>query len=255
MSKWSFFSVLFGWTVFLVTLPQSSVEVSLYIEFLIATSIFTCHFMNWKLPGFPKVILLFCLFSLAVNIRIVGISVSSIINENEGDYIIKLFHINLFFNWIGQMVISVVLLVLDFLIVVKGAARIAEVIARFTRDTLNNRIFDIQSRLNEQKISGEEAMRQKGIVYEEVNHASDFDGAMKFLADSVMVTTFLVFVVLAVRILTGIFKGRMPFMDAFTSSTPMFFWNVIVFMIPQIMVGIASACHDVEMFQLKKCLV
>lgn len=179
---------------------------------------------------------------------------SSICNENEGDYIIKLFHINLCFDLIGQMVISVVLLVLDFLIVVKRAARIAEVIARFTLDTLNNRIFDIQSRLNEQKISEEEAMRLKRLVYEEVNHVSDFDDAMKFLADRVKVTIFLVFTVFDVRILTGIFKGKMSFMDACTSSMPMFFWNVITFTIPQIMVGITSACYDAEMFQVKKCL-
>lgn len=248
MSKLSFLVLLLVWTVCLVTVPKSAVEIFLYIELLAATGIFTCHFMDWKLPGFPKLILLFSLFSIAVNMRIAGINLESVINKDEGDYIVKLFRINLGLDWIGQLVISLVLLALDLLVVVKGAARVAEVTARFTLDAMNSRIFDIQNRLNKQEFSEEEAERQKILVSEEIDRVSYFDGTMKFMSGCVKCTILLLLVILIGGILAGMFVNKMSITDALSMNMSLFFSYVIAFTVPQIIVGLSTVYNYAEVF-------
>ena len=225
--------------------PKPAVKVCLCIEFWFASFIFISRFMKWKLPNFSRVILLFSLFSLAINIRTVGITLDAVINKNGGEYVAQMFQNDSICNFVCRIINALIFIFLDLSIAVKGATRIAEINARFTLDAMNNKIFDIQNSLNKQEISEEEADRQKKLIREEVDHANDLDGAMKFLSGSVKCTMLLLLVALVGGILAGIFLNKMPITDAVSMNMMVFFSNAISFSVPQIMVGIA-ALFEVE---------
>ena len=88
-------------------------------------------------------------------------------------------------NIVIGFVIFIILIVVQVLVVTKGAGRVSEVAARFSLDSMNQKMFDIDNRLNSGAIDEQEAERLKTAIRKEIDFYSNMDGSSKFVSGNV----------------------------------------------------------------------
>ena len=88
-------------------------------------------------------------------------------------------------------IIFIIIIVVQVVVVTKGATRVSEVAARFTLDSMNNKMFNIQNELNSGAITEEEAKKQKDDLQKENAFYSSMDGASKFVSGNVKAGIFI----------------------------------------------------------------
>ena len=161
---------------------------------------------------FPRIILLQTLFSLAINI-----SSTRLILAGEGtgaqflagqSAMVKAFADIVAGNDIViGFVIFIILIVVQVLVVTKGAGRVSEVAARFSLDSMNQKLFDIDNRLNSGAIDETEAEALKESVRKDIDFYSNMDGASKFVSGNVKAGIFIT----VVNLIGGIIMGTTDF--------------------------------------------
>ncbi|MBD3334568.1 MAG: flagellar biosynthesis protein FlhA, partial [Candidatus Eisenbacteria bacterium] len=124
-----------------------------------------------KFAVFPTVLLLITLFRLSLN---VATTRQILLNAYGGKVIGAFGSFVVGGNYAVGLVVFVILVAIQFLVVTKGAGRIAEVAARFTLDAMPGRQMAIDADLNAGLIDDREARRRR----EEINRQADFYGAM-----------------------------------------------------------------------------
>ena len=119
-------------------------------------------------------------------------------------------------NLVVGAIIFIILLAVQFLVITKGATRVAEVAARFTLDGLPAKQMTIDNSFSSGSITEEEAMKRKGELQQEVDFFGAMDGASKFVQGNVQVGLLIVLVNATAGIVVGmIFHG----LDAATAAT------------------------------------
>ena len=136
---------------------------------------------------FPSILLVVTLLRLALNIastRVVllnghtGTSAAGNVIEAFGDFVVG-------GNYAVGFVIFAILVIINFVVVTKGAGRISEVTARFTLDAMPGKQMAIDADLNAGLIDQEEALRRREDVAREADFYGAMDGASKFVRGDV----------------------------------------------------------------------
>ena len=110
------------------------------------------------------------------------------------------------FMYIINIIVAVTLLALSYHFVIKRGTKAAEVTARFALDTMNQRFFDIDNKLNSGLISEEEAEQQKEKVRQDIDFFSNLDGSSRFLAGNMKALIFIYVISIAGGCLVGVFQ-------------------------------------------------
>ena len=138
---------------------------------------------------FPRVILLQTLFSLAINISSTRLILTGNFRngaiQGQSAMVQAFSRIVAGNNLVVGFVIFIILIVVQVLVVTKGAGRVSEVAARFSLDSMNQKLFDIDNRLNSGAINEEEAERLKAEVRRDIDFYSNMDGSSKFVSGNV----------------------------------------------------------------------
>ncbi|MBQ1832366.1 MAG: FHIPEP family type III secretion protein, partial [Treponema sp.] len=136
--------------------------------------------------------------------------------------------------------------------------RVSEVSARFTLDSMNNKMFDIQNELNSGAITEEEAAKRKEQIRREVDFYSAMDGASKFVSGNVKAGIFITIVNLVGGIITGVIGGA-DVGEAFKSYANLTIGDGLMSQLPALMLSFAtgilvtgSSADEVIGDQLKK---
>src|SRR3546814_511304 len=128
--------------------------------------------------SFPSVLLLTTLFRLALSIAITR----SILLNAEGGHIVETFGTMVAGgNLVVGLVVFLIITVVQFIVVAKGAERVAEVAARFTLDAMPGKQLSIDSDLRSGLIDKDEARRKRRHLEVESQLPGSLDGAMKFV--------------------------------------------------------------------------
>jgi type III secretion protein V len=128
--------------------------------------------------SFPSVLLLTTLFRLALSIAITR----SILLNAEGGHIVQTFGSMVAGgNLVVGLVVFLIITVVQFIVVAKGAERVAEVAARFTLDAMPGKQLSIDSDLRSGLIDKDEARRKRRHLEVESQLHGSLDGAMKFV--------------------------------------------------------------------------
>ena len=98
----------------------------------------------------------------------------------------------------------IVVIVVQVLVVTKGAGRVSEVQARFSLDSMNQKMFDIDNRLNSGAINEEQAELLKAAIRRDIDFYSNMDGSSKFVSGNVKAGIFITVINLIVGIIFGI---------------------------------------------------
>lgn len=186
---------------------------------------------------FPTVILILTLYRLALSVG----STRLILSRGEGGRVIEAFGgFVIGGNYAVGIVIFLILIAINFIVITKGAGRVAEVAARFTLDAMPGRQMSIDADLNAGLIDDAEARRRR----EEISREADFYGAMDGAAKFVRGDAIAGLLITAIDILGGIFIGvvqrGMPFGNAASLYTMLTIGDGLVSQIPALIVSTAA---------------
>lgn len=165
--------------------------------------------------SFPRVVLLVTLFGLAINVASTRnilmnpVSLSGIMT-GQSEMVQAFANIVAGDNVIIGFIIFIILIVVQVLVVTKGADRVSEVSARFTLDSMNSKMFVIQNQMQSGSITEDEANLKIAQLRQEIDFYSAMDGSSKFVSGNVKAGIFITVVNLVGGMITGIMAGLSP---------------------------------------------
>src|SRR5690606_31334450 len=183
--------VAFGLILILgvMIVPVSPFMMDLFIAFTLAASIMILLLSVYAskpldFSTFPAVLLIITLFRLSLNVASTrnilmgggteGAGAAGEIIQAFGEYVVG-------GNFAVGIIIFVIFVVINFIVITKGAGRVAEVAARFTLDAMPGKQMAIDADLNAGLINDEQAKARRKEVAEEADFYGSMDGASKFV--------------------------------------------------------------------------
>ncbi|HAL06542.1 flagellar biosynthesis protein FlhA [Brevundimonas diminuta] len=191
---------------------------------------------------FPTVLLVSTLYRLGLNLASTRLILS---NGQEGHdsagKIIQAFgELMMGGNFIIGVIIFAILLVVNFVVITKGATRIAEVSARFTLDSMPGKQMAIDADLSSGLINEEQAKLRRKELEQESTFFGAMDGASKFVRGDAVAGLIITFINVIGGLLIGILQHGMPAMEAANTYVQLTVGDGLVTQIPAIIVSVAA---------------
>ena len=215
-------------------------NISLSIVILLA-SIYSRRPLDFA--AFPTVLLAATLLRLALNIastRVVllhghsGPSAAGEVIHAFGSFVIG-------GNYAVGFVVFAILVIINFVVVTKGAGRISEVSARFTLDAMPGKQMAIDADLNAGILTQEEARKRRAEVTQEADFYGAMDGASKFVRGDAMAGILIVFINIIGGFVIGVAQHSMSMSEAVRVFTLLTIGDGLVAQIPGLLLAVASA--------------
>ena len=193
---------------------------------------------------FPRVILFQTMFSLGINISSTRLILTGKMQGgtllNQSDMVKSFARIVAGNNLVVGFVIFIILIVVQVLVVTKGAGRVSEVAARFSLDSMNQKLFDIDNRLNSGAIDEDQAEVLKAAVRRDIDFYSNMDGSSKFVSGNVKAGIFITVVNLLGGFLVGMIMNRMSFSDALNTYSSLTIGDGLTSQLPSLIISFAT---------------
>ncbi|MGI6083375.1 MAG: flagellar biosynthesis protein FlhA, partial [Limnochordia bacterium] len=153
-----------------------------------------------ELSAFPSLLLLLTLFRLGLNVS----STRLLLLRGYAGQLIQAFgQFVIGGNYVVGFVVFLILVVIQFIVITKGAERVAEVAARFTLDAMPGKQMSVDADLNSGIMTQEQARRRRQEIQQEANFYGAMDGASKFVKGDAIAGL----VITAINILGGLAVG------------------------------------------------
>lgn len=193
---------------------------------------------------FPRIVLLQTLFSLAINISSTRLILTGDFSNGtlQGQSaMVKAFaNIVAGNNIVIGFIIFIIIIVVQVLVVTKGAGRVSEVAARFSLDSMNQKLFDIDNRLNSGAINEAEAERMKDAIRREIDFYSNMDGSSKFVSGNVKAGIFITVVNLVGGFIIGMVMNGMDFQTALKTYSTLTIGDGLTSQLPSLIISFAT---------------
>ena len=190
-----------------------------------------------ELAAFPSIILLGTMFRLVLSIA----STRLILAKGEAGEVIHAFGT---FVTGGNMVVGgvifLIITIVQFLVITKGAERIAEVAARFALDAMPGKQMVIDGDFNQGLISPEEAQKRRDDLQRESNLFGSMDGAMKFVKGDTLAGIIIVIINIVGGLLIGVIQQQMPLADAVQKYTVLTIGDGLASQLPSLLMSISA---------------
>jgi flagellar biosynthesis protein FlhA len=196
-----------------------------------------------EFSSFPTLLLLVTLYRLSLNVattRIIllrgseqGTSAAGKVIHAFGEFVVG-------GNYAVGIVVFAILVVINFVVITKGAGRVAEVSARFTLDALPGKQMAIDADLNSGGINEEEARRRRSEIAREAEFYGAMDGASKFVRGDAVAGILIVFINVIGGIVIGTLQRGMSIADAAQTFTLLTIGDGLVAQIPALIVSTAA---------------
>lgn len=190
-----------------------------------------------ELAAFPTIILLGTMFRLVLSIA----STRLILAKGEAGEVIHAFGT---FVTGGNMVVGgvifLIITVVQFMVITKGAERIAEVSARFALDAMPGKQMTIDADFNAGLISPEEAVKRREDLQRESSLFGSMDGAMKFVKGDTMAGIIITIINIVGGLIIGCMMQQMPVADAVSKYTILTIGDGLASQVPSLLMSIAA---------------
>ncbi|MCU5784272.1 flagellar biosynthesis protein A [Alcanivorax balearicus MACL04] len=231
----------------MLILPLPPFALDLFFTFNIAlavmvllVSMFTLNSLDFS--AFPSVLLFTTLMRLSLNVastRVVlmdgheGGDAAGKVIEAFGQFLVG-------GNFAVGLVVFLILVVINFVVITKGAGRIAEVGARFTLDAMPGKQMAIDADLNAGLIGEEEARRRRADVAKEADFYGSMDGASKFVRGDAVAGLVIMVVNVLGGLLIGMLQHDMSFAEAGRTYALLTIGDGLVAQIPALVISTAA---------------
>lgn len=233
-------SVILILVIMIMPIPTAIMDLFLAISISLSVIVLLVAFYTLKpleFAVFPGMLLMLTLFRLSLNVAstrlILSKGYAGNLIEAFGSFVVQ-------GNFVIGIIIFAVLVIINFIVITKGAGRIAEVSARFTLDAMPGKQMAIDADLGAGLITDDEAKKRR----EDVSRESDFygamDGASKFVRGDVIAGLLITFINIIGGLIIGTMQQGMSVMDAAEKYTLLTVGDGLVSQIPSLLISTAS---------------
>lgn len=215
---------------FNITLAILILIISLYTDKAVEFSIF------------PSLLLATTLFRLSLNVASTRLI---LLHGNEGmnaaGSVIKAFgQFVVGGSFVVGLVIFIILVIINFIVITKGAGRIAEVAARFTLDAMPGKQMAIDADLNAGLIDEDEARRRRDAISDEATFHGAMDGASKFVRGDAIAGIIITLINIGAGFIIGVMQKGMPMAEAAQNYTILTIGDGLVGQVPALIISTAA---------------
>jgi len=226
----------------LLVLPLPTVFLDLFLALSIASSLVVLLVALYAerpldFSSFPSLLLILTLYRLALNVS----STRLILGRGEAGKVIGSFgQFVIGGNYAVGVVIFLILVGINFIVITKGAGRVAEVAARFTLDAMPGRQMSIDGDLSAGLIDDAEARRRREEVSQEADFYGSMDGAAKFVRGDAIAGLLITAVNIVGGLFVGVVQHGMPLSKALSQYTVLTVGDGLVSQIPALVISTAA---------------
>ena len=231
----------------MMVLPLPPFLLDLFFTFNIAISIIVMLVaVNVMKPldfsVFPTVLLVTTLLRLSLNVastRIVLLEGHT--GPGAAGQVIEAFgHFLVGGNYAVGIVVFAILVIINFVVITKGAGRVAEVAARFTLDAMPGKQMAIDADLNAGLIGEDDARKRRAMIAEEADFFGSMDGASKFVRGDAVAGILIMFLNVIGGLFVGMLQHGLDFGTAAKTYTLLTIGDGLVAQIPALIISIAA---------------
>src|SRR5512137_402730 len=231
--------------VMIIPLPALIIDLLLSLSITIAIVILLMSMFVMKpldFSVFPSVLLTVTLFRLSLNVASTRLI---LLHGNEGTgaagQVIKAFGTFVVGgNYVVGLIVFAVLTLINFVVITKGATRIAEVAARFTLDAMPGKQMSIDADLNAGLITPDEARARRRAIEHESDFYGAMDGASKFVRGEAVAALLMILVNIGGGFAIGVIQHRLPFLKALETYTLLTIGDGLVTQVPALIISTAA---------------
>lgn len=233
-------SVILILAMMIIPLPPIVLDVLLATNITIAILLLTVsmYIMHpLELSVFPGLLLILTIFRLSLNVAstrlILGNGYAGEVINAFGAFVVE-------GNYVVGFIIFIILVIIQFIVIVKGAGRIAEVAARFTLDAMPGKQMAIDADMNAGLITEEVARQRRREIAREAEFHGAMDGASKFVRGDAVAGLLINVVNIVGGFIIGVVQRGMSFTDALQNYTLLTVGDGLVSQIPALIVSTAA---------------
>ncbi len=238
-------SVVF--VILIMIVPLNSFFIDIFLTLSISLSLLILFIAMYTgkpldFSVFPSVLLIVTLFRLSLNIastRLIlvhgdeGAQAAGLIIKGFGTFIVG-------GNYVVGAVVFLILMIINFVVITKGAGRVAEVAARFTLDAMPGKQMSIDADLNAGLIDDAGARKRREKVELEADFYGAMDGASKFVRGDAIAGIIIIFVNIIGGLIIGVVQKGLPATDALAVYTILTIGDGLVSQIPALLTSTAA---------------
>jgi flagellar biosynthesis protein FlhA len=229
-------------TVLLLIMPVPSVLLDLFLALNLGLSLLVLLAIIYvkdppEFSSFPTLLLALTLFRLALNISTTRLV---LVNGYAGHVIEAFGHFVIQGNYVVGAVVFIILIVINFVVITKGAGRIAEVSARFTLDALPGKQMAIDAELNAGIIDEAAATARRKKVQKEADFYGAMDGASKFVRGDAIAAIIITLVNVVGGFAIGVMQMGLSLGEALQKFTLLSIGDGLVSQIPALVLSVGA---------------
>lgn len=231
----------------MMVLPLPAFLLDMFFTFNIAISVIVLMVsLNVRKPldfsAFPSVLLVTTLLRLSLNVassRVILLEGHT--GPDAAGQVIEAFaHFLIGGNTAIGIVVFIILTIINFVVITKGAGRIAEVSARFTLDAMPGKQMAIDADLNAGLIGEDEARIRRSTISEEANFFGSMDGASKFVRGDAVAGILIMLINIVGGLIVGVAQHDLPVGEAAHVYTLLTIGDGLVAQIPALIISTAA---------------
>lgn len=226
--------------MFIIPLPTVVLDIFITCNIAFAltvllVSIYTGEPLEFSV--FPSLLLFATLFRLALNVSttrlILGQADAGQMIFAFGDFVVG-------GNYVVGFIIFLILVVIQFIVITKGAERVAEVAARFTLDAMPGKQMSIDADLNSGLINEEEARQERKKIRQEADFYGAMDGASKFVKGDAIAGIVITLINIVAGLVIGVIQQGMALEEALQTYALLTVGDGLVSQIPALLIATST---------------
>ncbi len=211
-----------------------SLNLTLALVILLAT-IYTGEALAFS--SFPALLLIITLFRLALNVSSTRLI---LLHGYAGEVIQRFGEFVVGGNPVVGFIVFLILVVIQFVVITRGAERVAEVAARFTLDAMPGKQMAIDADLNAGLIDEREARRRRQEIEREADFYGAMDGASKFVRGDAIAGLVIIAINIVGGFIVGVLQQGLPWAEALRKYTLLTVGDGLVTQIPALLISTAA---------------
>lgn len=232
--------------IMVIPMPRFFIDIFLCVGIafsivLLLTAVYATRALDFSI--FPSLLLIVTLFRLSLSVattRVIllrgaedGTSAAGEVVRSFGEFVVG-------GNYAVGLVVFIILVIINFVVITKGAGRVAEVAARFTLDAMPGKQMSIDADLNAGLINEEDARKRRQEIAREADFYGAMDGASKFVRGDAIAGILIVIVNIIGGILIGTIQKGLDIGSAASVFTLLTVGDGLVTQIPALIVSTAA---------------
>ena len=224
----------------IIPLPTFLLDLLLTLNITVALVIVMVAIYNMEplqFSVFPSLLLVTTLFRLALNVSSTRLI---LLDGYAGEVIMSFGNFVVGGNAVVGFIVFIILIIIQFIVITKGAERVAEVAARFTLDAMPGKQMSIDADLNAGLITDNEARQRRKNIQREADFYGAMDGASKFVKGDAIAAIVIILINIVGGFFIGMVSRNMDVLQALQTYTLLTVGEGLVNQIPALLISTAT---------------